>query len=284
LHPRAAAAADRYQQAARTHPLLGLPPEFLSRYAARNGVLLASAAAFRLFLWLLPLALLVAGVLAGAIGTNAATARSAVKTAGVTGTASKEAVTAISSGHRSWGEAVLLGSFLFLWATWTLIRNLTAMNAHAWQVRVPAHHLGAAVRTTFTFAGAFLVLAAGASALSHLHGTFPGDRILGVVVEAAAASAVWLTVSLRLPDGRTRWTDLVPGSLLVGISLSALNAVAQFYIPLRLKHASQLYGTLGVAGVILAWLLIIGQVLVSAALINSVWADYRHGPAAERTS
>ena len=65
---RAADAGNRYQERAQTQPLLGLPLAFLAQYAARQGVLLASAAAFRLFLWLLPLALLVAGVLAGAGG------------------------------------------------------------------------------------------------------------------------------------------------------------------------------------------------------------------------
>jgi membrane protein len=50
---------------AQRQPLLGLSLTFVARYTARQGMLLSSASAFRLFLWLLPLALLTAGILAG---------------------------------------------------------------------------------------------------------------------------------------------------------------------------------------------------------------------------
>src|SRR5215472_5647916 len=61
---RADQAADRYQRLARSRPLLGLPLAFAARYTGRQGILLASAVAFRLFLWLVPLALVLAGILA----------------------------------------------------------------------------------------------------------------------------------------------------------------------------------------------------------------------------
>jgi uncharacterized BrkB/YihY/UPF0761 family membrane protein len=267
---RAEAASERYQREAQRRPLLGLPLAFLARYTARQGVLLASAAAFRLFLWLLPLALLLGGVLA-ATGANGT-----VQNAGITGTATREIVRTIQSGHKSWPQAVVIGTALFLWASWTLIRYLTAMNAHAWQVPIPQRRLDAAVKTTLLFAGAWLVVILGVVGMSRLRRVIPGDRILlGIVVEAAAIAGAWLLLCLQLPDGRSTWTDLVPGSLLVGVGLAVLNTVGQIYIPLRLQHASELYGSLGAAGAMLAWLLIIGQVMVSAAIANSVWADYR---------
>lgn len=274
---RAEAASERYQREAEDRPLLNLPLAFLARYAARQGVLLASATAFRMFLWLLPFALLLAGVLA-ATGHDGQTAQSATGAAGITGTASHEIVSAISSGHKSWVQAVLVGSALFLWASWTLIRVLTAMNAHVWQVPIPQRSLRAAIKTTVMFAGAWLVIVAGVMAISRIHRRFPGQLVLAVIVEVAAVAVAWLMVCMQLPDGRTTWIDLVPGCLLVGAGLAALNTVGQLYIPLRVEHASKLYGSLGVAGAILAWLLLVGQVLVCAAVTNSVWADYRRRP------
>jgi hypothetical protein len=63
-------AMQRLRGNLRTRARLGLPLAVLDRYAARQGVLLASATAFRLFLWLVPLALLIAGILA-ALDTTA---------------------------------------------------------------------------------------------------------------------------------------------------------------------------------------------------------------------
>jgi uncharacterized BrkB/YihY/UPF0761 family membrane protein len=256
--------------------VLGLPLAFLARYTARQGILLASAAAFRLFLWLLPLALLIAGVLAAATGTDGSTARSVAKTSGITGEASKEIAKAIASGHQSWVKAVVVGTALFLWATRALIRYLTAMNAHVWQVPIPKQNrLRAELITTLSFAGACVVIIVGAAVISRIRGVIVGAFLLGLVVEAAAVTTAWLLVCLRLPDGRTTWTDLLPGSMLVGVGLVVLNTAGQIYIPVRLAHASELYGPLGTAGAILAWLLIIGQVMVSGAITNSVWAEYR---------
>jgi membrane protein len=271
---RAEGAYDRYQREAQHRPVLNLPLAFVARYAAKQGVLLASATAFRLFLWLLPFALLLGGVLA-ATGADGDTARSAAGTAGITGTTSREIVDTITSGHKSWVQAVVFGAVLFLWASWTLIRVLTTMNAHVWQVPIPPRRLRPAVTTTFTFAGACLVIVASVVAISRIHRAFPGQLVLATVVEAAAVAVAWLAVCLHLPDNRTSWIDLVPGCLLVGAGLAILNTVGQFYIPVRLEHASKLYGSLGVAGAILAWLLLVGQVMVCAAVTNSVWADYR---------
>src|SRR4051794_19494601 len=89
---RAEQAADRYQQMARRRPLFGLPLAFIARYTARQGMLLASAVAFRLFLWLLPLTLLVAGILAALASSDSKTPETAAKTAGITGAASQQIV------------------------------------------------------------------------------------------------------------------------------------------------------------------------------------------------
>jgi uncharacterized BrkB/YihY/UPF0761 family membrane protein len=37
-----------------------------------------------------------------------------------------------------------------------------------------------------------------------------------------------------------------------------------------------LYGSLGLAVAMLAWLLIIGQLIVACAVVNSVWTEYRY--------
>ena len=74
---------------------------------------------------------------------------------------------------------------------------------------------------------------------------------------------------------------MLPGALLVGMGLAAMNTAGTVYLPHRIQHASAMYGTLGVAAAILIWLFVFGQLLVCAALVNAVWARYVYGSASK---
>jgi membrane protein len=272
---RADRAADRYQTLAQERPLLGLPLAFIARYPARQGLLLASAVAFRLFLWLLPFALLIAGIGAGVAGENARTVESASKAAGIAGAASQEVVTALHDGHRSWWIAVIIGSFGVLWGARTTMRTLTLVHAHIWQVPPPRYRARALLGRVLVFAGGWIVLLVGAAAVPRLDHLVPGGVLLAIIVQLVLSAAVWETMSLRLPHTRAKWQDLLPGAVLVGVSLAILDAVSRVYIPRKLATSSELYGALGIAAVILGWLLILGQVVVASALVNVVWTEYQ---------
>jgi uncharacterized BrkB/YihY/UPF0761 family membrane protein len=286
LRARAEQATVRYQERATTQPLLALPVVLLARYVARQGMLLASAAAFRLFLWLLPLALLSAGILAHLSTQDGDSIETAARTAGVTGAASREVVDALHEGDRSWWVAVLIGAVLFLWTTRTLMRNLTVVNAHLWAVPIPRRRQKDVLLTTLLFAGGWIVMILISGFSARLDHVFVGGVILAAVLQALAASAIWLYICRRMPDGRADLLDLVPGSLVFGVGLAIMNVVSRVYLPARFEHSSALYGSLGVAGVILAWLLLTGQLIVGSILINTVWSDYRRDgwppPAAAR--
>jgi uncharacterized BrkB/YihY/UPF0761 family membrane protein len=277
-------AAVSYQKRAQTQPLLGLPLSFLTRYTARQGILLASACAFRLFLWLLPLALLSSGVLAAVAHNDGGSVESASKAAGLTGAASQQVVTALNNGNRSWVIAVLTGGALFLWATRTLIRNLSVVNAHAWNAPVPKPRQKDVLLTTVTFAGTWIAMFAFVAALHRLAHAIPGGFLLTLTLQAAAVGTLWFALTRRLPDRRNDWIDLLPGAILVGIGLSIMNTIGRVYLPARFAHSSALYGSLGIASVMLAWLLLIGQLIVSAALANSIWSDYRTDRRGEQAS
>jgi uncharacterized BrkB/YihY/UPF0761 family membrane protein len=261
-----------------------LPLAFIARYPARQGLLLASAVAFRLFLWLLPFALLVAGIGAGLAGGNTRTVESASKAAGITGAASQEVVTALHDGHKSWWIAVLIGGVGVLWGARTTLRTLTLVHAHIWQVPAPRYRGRAVVVRTLVFAGGWIVLIVGAAVVPRLDRLVPGGVLLAVIAQVVISAAVWAALSVRLPHSRARWQELLPGCVLVGVSLAVLDAVSRVYIPRKLETSSELYGALGIAAVILAWLLIIGQVVVASALVNVVWAEYQQGRELYRTN
>jgi membrane protein len=275
VRERADRAGDRYQQLARSRPLLGLPLAFVARYTGRQGILLASAVAFRLFLWLAPLALLLAGILAAYATGDDRDVDAAVRAAGITGAARTEVVKTLHDGHRSWWVAVLIGAVLLLWTTRTLVKCLTLVNAHAWDAPTLKHSRRDQVKLVLIVVGGWGAVMIVAALISRLDGALPGGLLLPFIIQTLVVAAAWLIISLQLPDRRTSWTELVPGSVLFGLAITVLHTVSRLYLPYRFERSSRLYGSLGVATVMLAWLLVIGQVIVSAALINAVLAQHR---------
>jgi membrane protein len=278
---RAENVADRYLTLAEANSLYRLPLTFGRWYLDRQGLLMASAVAFRLFLWLMPLSLLFAGILAGTAGSNEAAAKSLTNAAGVTGTAGKEVVAAMADGNRSWWIAVVIGGAGSLWGAKTLLRCLWLVHAHVWQIAVPKRRPSHVIVTVFVFLLSWAALFAISAVAPRLDRALPGGVLIAVVVEIALATVVWLAISLRLPHGPGAWYDLMPGALAFGVTFAVLHAVGRVYIPRKLEHSSQLYGVLGIAAVILTWLLIIGQVIVGAALTNAVWHSHRQSSAHE---
>ena len=271
---RAEHASTRYQRLSDTNPVFGLPLAFLARYTARQGVLLASAAAFRMFMWTVPLALLVAGVLAGVSKVHEQDVTSVAKTAGITGAASQEVANTLSEGQQAWWVATLIGAVLFLWATRTLTRNLILVNAHIWSAPSKTRQKDLLI-ISLIFAGSWIGMFAAAAVVIRLD-IVPGGPLIAIAAQTVAAGALWLFLSLRLPDHRRHWTDLIPGSALFGFGLAVLHTVSRFYLPARVQHSSALYGSLGLAAAMLAWLLIIGQLVVGSAVVNSVCTEYRY--------
>ena len=274
---RAEHAYEVYLDRARQQPLLGLPIAFFVRYTTRQGMLLASAAAFRLFLWMVPLSLIAAGLLAAIVPDHATSIESASRNAGLTGAASSQVLTELRSGNRSWWVALFSGAVLFVWATRTLVRNLVVVSAHVWAAPLPRVRQKDVLKITFAFSGAWLLVFAFAAGLHWLGARIPLGTLIIIVVEGMGVAIVWLLISMRLPDRRRDLLDLVPGALIVGYGLALMNTFARIYLPPRFAHSSNLYGSLGIATVMLAWLLLVGQLIVSSMFANVVWSDYRAG-------
>jgi membrane protein len=279
---RAEHASTRYQRLADTNPIFGLPLVFFTRYTARQGVLLASAAAFRMFMWTVPLALLIAGILAGVSKVRGQDVTSAVKAAGITGAASQEVANTLSEGQQSWLVATFFGLVLFLWATRTLTRNLILVNAYIWSAPSKTRQKDLLI-ISLIFAGSWIGMFAAAAVVIRLD-IVPGGPLIAIACQTVAAGAFWLFLSLRLPDHRRHWTDLIPGCALFGFGLAVIHTVSRFYLPARVQHSSALYGSLGLALAMLAWLLIIGQLVVGSAVANSVWTEYRYRNSPEPTT
>jgi uncharacterized BrkB/YihY/UPF0761 family membrane protein len=276
MRARATKASAGYLELAQRRPVLGLPMVFVSLYLARQGLLLASAVAFRMFLWLMPLALIAAGIFAGVSTAYPDAPVLAADAVGVTGTAREQVARALAEGYESWWIAVVVGLGAFLWTSRTLLRNLVMVSAHLWQVPRARQKQSHVLLSTVIFAGVWLpLLMIGAVFVARVDALFPGAWFLAMGLEAVLCGAAWLVICRRLPDRRDGWQDLLPGAALFGIAIALIHLVSRIYLPARIEHSSALYGSLGVAGAILVWLLVFGQLVVASILVNVVSLDHR---------
>jgi hypothetical protein len=175
---------------AETNPIYGLPLAFLARYTARQGVLLASAAAFRMFMWTVPLALVVAGILAGIAKWSSADLSDVVKSAGITAAASQEVVKTLSEGQQSWWVATLIGLVVFLWATRTLTRNLIMVHAHIWAAPAKMRQKDILI-ISLIFAGSWFAVFAAAALIIRID-VVPGGPLIAITCQTAGIGALWL--------------------------------------------------------------------------------------------
>ena len=230
------------------------------------GPVLGSAIAFRLFLFFVPLLLLVVGV--AGFASDLVTARTVNKTAGIYGSLGAEISEAFHQpGFTRW-FAVLFGLFGVVTAGRSLSRVLRAASAAAW--RLPLSGSRASLRAAGVVAG----LICGMALIAILVNRVREDAGLGVagltfVPALVIYGLAWLGVSMMLPRATQDPGALLPGSLLVALTITVMHAASEFYLPDRLSRASQLYGAIGATVVTLGWFFILGRGIVLAMELNA---------------
>jgi uncharacterized BrkB/YihY/UPF0761 family membrane protein len=99
-----------------------------------------------------------------------------------------------------------------------------------------------------------------------------GVAVTGVSFLAVFAGYVigWMAVSMLLPRATHDPGVLIPGAVLVGVTLTGMQAVSQLYLPDKIGRASHLYGAVGTTIVTLGWFFIAGRAIVLAMCLDAV--------------
>jgi uncharacterized BrkB/YihY/UPF0761 family membrane protein len=243
------------------------------------GNLLASALAYRLFLWLLPVLLVLVAILGFLRDADPENPGGAAKSLGLSRYVASEIASASEQAQRSRWILIAIGLVALYSASTAGIKALRAVHALIWNVPMAKPRSMLANAAGFVaFALAALVATAAAGWLRQ-RSDGPGVLVsLGVV---AIYGALWLVASLRLPHADCPWTALVPGAVLFSAGAQVLHLVTVYYLTGKLQSSSELYGALGAAAAVLLWLFFIGRLIVASALLNAtLWERGRpHGPA-----
>jgi uncharacterized BrkB/YihY/UPF0761 family membrane protein len=238
-----------------------------------GGSLLSAALAFRLFLWLLPVCLVVVAGLGYLSWARIGTANQAVRDIGITSIPAQSINQAARESSRAWWLALLIGVVLLYAATSALIRAVWAAHALIW--RSPGARIQNKLRIMLVFLLACCAVVTGTSVASVIRNGSPTAGLIAMLLDFFVYAAAWWFVTTQLPHGDAPYLALIPGAVLFGAGVQAMHLVTVYYLARRLTSASELYGTLGVAAALLLGLYFVGRlIIVSAEFSEAVWTRW----------
>lgn len=273
-------AEDRIREESERRSWVRIALDAFERDRDRAGALLAGGLAFRLFLWSLPLSLVLVtlfGFLADDLDESPEElALDSGMAAAIAGMVSG-AVRASSSGRLF---LLVLGVAALALASRSTVRALWIVHSVAWDLgrTVPARISG---RGAAAFTGLTVAAIAVHVVASPLYGGgLPTDTLVTAgLMGALSAAALW--AFSKLPHAAESLLGLLPGSIVFGIGVETLQLVTAVYFAGKLERVDDLYGALGLASVILLWLFVVGRLVVVAAMLN---ASVRMGAADPRAA
>jgi len=246
-------------------PVVARGFEIAERDRRRLGGLLAGALAYRLFLWLLPAALLLVGLMGAVTGLEEDAVGTASEDVGLHGVLTD----VLQDGARQsgWWFAIAIGLFGSLYAGIGAVRALRVIHAAAWGIRPER------MRRPLHASAALLLVSAGLLAAALLAGwareRSTGGGLLTTLALTGLYFVVWLGVSSWLPHRGVPVRALVPGALLVAVGVEALHFFTVYYLSDRAERAQSVYGTIGAALTLLLWLFVAARLTVVAAMLNA---------------
>jgi len=242
--------------------------EFYERDRAFAGNLLAGGIAFRLFLWFLPFSLSMI-VLLGALADGLDRPPSEIaEDAGLSIALAAMVDQAVADSARGRIYLGAIGIVLVLWTGYGVAKALRLVSRLSWGL--VSVRSASPLKASLSMTGFFLGVLAVQWAANRLQSGPFGVDVLVFVLAALALVAlfIWLLSALPRHD-HVPWTAMVPGAVLVTVGLLILRLVTIVYFAGRLESADDLYGGLGLAAVFLAWLYLIGRILVASISLNA---------------
>jgi uncharacterized BrkB/YihY/UPF0761 family membrane protein len=228
---------------------------------------LGSAIALRLFLF--TTALLVAVIsLMNLLLTDAAL-HGLFSDAGLTGTLAKdmeEATAGTSSRHIG---LIVSSSIVAFAAGRSLTKVLAACSGAAW--RLDGREIKASLRVVAritTFTSLLIIAAAGLNRLRDAFGIAVATGSL--VTNALIMGGGWFFLTLSLPKKTRDPGAMLPGAVLFGLVVTAVQWFMQFYLPKKIANASETMGSIGVAVATLGYLFLIGRLMAGCLVVNAV--------------
>ncbi len=258
--------AERAEAERGRHSSVDAVFDMVERDSEVAGGIIAGALAYRLFIWLLPLALVAVAGLGIAADASSGSPEEAAESLGIEGLVSNSIANAAESPNRWY--ALAIGIPVLVWATRSVLRVLIGAHRLVWgdpraSVAKPTFVAALRLLVLMLSFGAVTTLVSAARAWSALPG------LLGTFVAVVPYAGLWLLITLQLPHRGTNWVTLIPGAVLFGVGTEVINIVGAYVITPYAIAKQGTYGALGIAAALLVGLFLISRVAVAAAVVNA---------------
>jgi uncharacterized BrkB/YihY/UPF0761 family membrane protein len=270
MQARKEALEERAQRERGRHSSVDAVFEMVDRDSEFGGGIIAGAFAYRLFIWLLPLALVLIGGLGLAASAADDSPEQAAGTLGLAGLVSNSIQTA-ANGSAQW-YALLVGVPVLLYATRSVLRVLIGSHRILWgdaRARAPKPTILASAKLLVLL----LLLVASAVFAGAVRAWSPGPGILATLLAMVPFGAIWLLISLDLPHRGSSWVALVPGAILFAVGTEVIQIGATYLLAPYAIAKQGTYGALGVAAALLLALFFISRLIVGSAILNATLFD-----------
>jgi uncharacterized BrkB/YihY/UPF0761 family membrane protein len=242
--------------------------EAYDRDKRHAGALLAGGLAYRLFIWLVPMALVIASLLNVVARVADSSTEEVAKRAGLAAALTATVAQAASDTGNSSFVLLVIGLWAVLWSGKSVVKALRLLSGVAWQMS--PGRFTRSWQASAVFSVLALLLLVGPAYLQFLYaGPIFTDLLVWVVTPVLLGPAFALGFAwLPHPEG-VRWTALLPGAWLLSVGLQLLRIGTAVYFAGRLDRVDDLYGALGIATVFMLWLFIIGRLTVGGMALNA---------------
>jgi uncharacterized BrkB/YihY/UPF0761 family membrane protein len=227
---------------------------------------MAGALAYRLFIWLLPLALVAIAGLGVAANAASDSPQQAARSIGLAGLVAGSVAGAAKSSTRWY--ALLVGIPLLLYATRSVLRALIVTHRLVWsddrrRARKPT------LVATMQLLGTLILFFAISAAASTVRAHSGAAGVLATLAILVPYGVLWLVITSHLPHGEATWRALWPGAVVFAIGLEALHFVTAYYLGPEAESKQGTYGALGIAATLLLGLFLISRLTIAAAVLNA---------------
>jgi uncharacterized BrkB/YihY/UPF0761 family membrane protein len=242
-----------------------------------GGGLLAGALAFRLFLWLVPFAFVAVETFGWLVRDDVLSQEDLAERFGIAGVVARYVGEASQRSTSSRLFVVILGLYALYLASIGAVRALRVANVLAWRMPITRFH--GTLRAALWFICVTTLLILSSSMINALRESQPGPSIALLLALAVGVGGVWLLASWRLPHPvGVPLAALVPGSVLFAVGTGAMHFVTVLWYAHKVAHSTELYGALGTAVGLLAWLYLLGRLTIASAVVNATLWRRHAGP------
>jgi membrane protein len=248
---------------------------FVRRFNQLNGRANAAAITLYGFLALFAITLLAVAVVGFVDSGRQDVAANIVEFLGVTGTAAKTITDAVDRARQTREVASIVGLVGLIWTGSGFA--LAIANAYDVAWRVPHRATKERLLGLGWLLGFGVIIAISVYVTTFIERLPIAVAPLVFLAGATINTVLWLWTSWVLPNRRAPWRALLPAAAIGGVAFEVLKIAGGIIVPRLVAKSSALYGTIGVVFALLAWLLILGRLVVMMTVLEVMGWEQQHG-------